>query len=106
MRVDGHENTESRHQRHHRCATVTDQRQRDADHRQYAGHHSGIDEYIHEKCQADAAGSQPGKGILGFHRDIQPAGNDKQVCTQNCQHAKQTEFFTQYREYEIGGSLR
>ena len=66
MRVEGHQDTEARQQGHHRCAAVTDQRQRHTDNRQQAADHAGIDEHVNEEGERDAAGQQTRERVLRF----------------------------------------
>src|SRR6056297_10609 len=92
MSVDGHEDTETRHERHHGGTAEADQRERYADHRDEAADHGRIHEHVDEEGQADAAGQEPGERVLGVGGDIQSARDDEQVHREQCQHAEQPEF--------------
>src|ERR1700691_907500 len=71
MRMQRHQYAEAGQQGNHGCAAVADQGQWHADHRQYAAHHSRIDENVDEETERDGAACQARKGTLSLHRQVQ-----------------------------------
>src|SRR6478736_4042516 len=105
MRVEGHQNTEACQQGHHRSAAIADEWQWHADDRQQAADHAGVDEYVNEKRQCDAAGEQTCEGVLRFHGEIQGAPYYEQIQQQQNGGAEQPELFTDHGVDEVRGAL-
>src|SRR5882724_7288277 len=106
MRVQRHQNAESRQQRDHRRAAIADHRQRHADYGQNAAHHAGVDEHVDEEAERDGTAREARKGVLPLHREVQGAADDDAVQDQEHQTRQQTEFLANDRKYEIGGTFR
>ena len=62
--VQRHQDTEAGQQGHDGSPTITDERQRHADHRLQSADHAGVDEYIHEEGERETARDEPGEGVL------------------------------------------
>src|ERR1700722_7783324 len=106
MRVQRHQYPEARQQRDHRGAAVADQRQRHSNHRQYAAHHAGIDEYIDKEAERDGAARQAGERVLTLHRHVQGAPDEHAVQRQDQELSEQAELFADDGENKVRRSLR
>src|SRR6202051_2044967 len=94
VRVQRHQDAETRQQRDHRRAAIADHRQGHADHGQNAAHHAGVDEHVDKEAERNGAARQARKGVLPLHRQVQGASDDDAVQNQEQQTRKQTEFLT------------
>src|SRR5580693_1169098 len=103
--IERHQNSKARQKRDHGGASVADQRQRHADHRQDAAHHAGIDEHVDEEAERDGAPGQPGERVLALHGEVQSPADHHAVQGQDQQLTEKTEFLADHREDEVGGAL-
>ena len=74
-----HEDTEARHQGHHRSAAVADERQRHADDRQQALTMPALTNTYTKNVSAMLPASRREKVSCGLQRDVEPAADDEQV---------------------------
>ena len=79
MCMNGHDDSEPRHQGHHGGTAVAHERKRKPYHRQDTRHHADVHEYIYEEREHQRPGEQLPERTLRLRGDVQPTVDDEQA---------------------------